>query len=86
MAEITLAAAVRISLHPDGAIAFDTRNGHIFSANAVGARILTLLSERQPIEEVATVIGREFDAPPEMVRADMRRFVDNLRTRGLLCA
>jgi len=82
---ITLAAGVRISPHPSGAIALDTRSGKIFSANLVGARILELIHGGcNSREQIESMISTEFGIAPDVARTDITRFMEALESQGLL--
>ena len=84
--ELKLYNELRISEHGDGAVILDVRRGEVFSANAVGARILIFIQENKNLDQIADQISNEFQAPRELVGADVQRFVDSLRRSGLLQA
>ena len=67
-----------------GAVILDTRRGHVFSANAVGARVLALLREDHSTEEMTCRISSEFGVPPERVSSDIQLFVEALRANQML--
>jgi hypothetical protein len=79
-----LAPGLRISVHDEGAVILDIDGGQLYSTNRIGARILELLEEKTNLSDIADRIKAEFDAPMERVRADLDRFVESLRARGLL--
>jgi hypothetical protein len=79
-----LAPGLRVSVHEEGAVILDIDGGQLYSTNRIGARILALLLEEINLSDVADRIKAEFDAPMERVRADLDRFVESLRARGLL--
>jgi hypothetical protein len=79
-----LAPGLRVSAHDDGAVILDIDGGQLYSTNRVGARILALLEEKTHLLDIADRIKSEFDAPLDLVRADLDRFVESLGSRGLL--
>lgn len=79
-----LAPGLRVSAHDDGAVILDIKGGQLYSTNRVGARILALLEEKAHLPDIADRIKSEFDAPLDLVRADLDRFVESLGSRGLL--
>jgi hypothetical protein len=81
--ELKLHNELRISEHSDGAVILDVQRGQVFSANAMGARILVFLQENKNLDQIADQISKEFRAPRELVCADVQKFVDSLRSSGL---
>jgi hypothetical protein len=79
-----LAPGLRVSVHEEGAVILDIDGGQLYSTNKVGARILALLEEKTNLSDIAERIKTEFDGPIERVRADLQRFVESLKDRGLL--
>ena len=78
--------AVRSTHGRDGAVVLDVQQGKIFSLNLLGSRMLQLL-ERGYTEVVITAeISREFNARNEIVRADLKEFVNTLTRHGLIDA
>ncbi len=76
--------AVRSTYGQDGAVVLDIQRGKMFSLNLVGSKILHLL-ERGYAEDVITAqISHEFGAQEEIVRADLKEFVQMLTRHGLL--
>jgi hypothetical protein len=79
-----LAPGLRVSVHLEGAVILDIDGGQLYSTNKVGARILSLLEAKTNLTDIAERIKTEFEAPIEQVSADLDRFVESLRGRGLL--
>lgn len=50
----------------------------------VGRRIWELLEVPHQVGEVCDVLRDEFDAPLELIRSDVSRFLEELRDEGLL--
>jgi hypothetical protein len=63
---------------------------HVFCELAGEAVILSLADGRQRLEAPATLpelrdaVAAAFEVAPEQAEADLRNFVDDLRTRGLV--
>ena len=65
-------------------IVLDLRSSRYLSATGCGPRILELLAEDRSIEDLVRTMTAEYDADPDRIRTDTVRFVDRLRTAGLL--
>lgn len=76
--------SVRSTHSRDGAVVLDVRQGQMFNLNAVGSRILELLKSGSSEAEIVLTISHEFNADIEMVRTDVREFLDTLNTHNLL--
>jgi hypothetical protein len=84
-ASLVLAAGIRVSTHQDGAVILDINGGQVYSTNRVGAEILSLIEKGADFDTIAECIGKDFDAPIERIRVDLRNFLDSLRFRDLVC-
>ena len=76
--------SVRSTHGQDGAIVLDVQQGQMFNLNLVGSRILELLESGSSEEGIANVVSREFNADIEMVRNDVKEFLETLETCKLL--
>lgn len=76
--------AVRASISGDGLVLLDTDGGVVLSSNHVGARIWTLVAERCTIVEIAAQLAAEYDVSVDRAREDVRRFVSDLVSRGIV--
>jgi hypothetical protein len=56
----------------------------IYTLNEVGTRIWKLIDERMGAPEIAEVIGREYEVPPEEAAGDTLGFLDSLKASGLI--
>jgi Coenzyme PQQ synthesis protein D (PqqD) len=65
-------------------IILDLRSSRYLSATGVGSRIVALLAEDTTLDDLVGTIAAEYDADPDVVRADAQRFVDKLSAAGLL--
>jgi hypothetical protein len=70
----------------DEAVLVHPTQGVIRILNPVGARIWELADGRRTVAELAGQLAGEYDAPPDQVMADVRRFCDDLESRGVLMA
>ncbi|MGQ0766792.1 MAG: PqqD family protein [Gemmatimonadota bacterium] len=70
---------------PDGGVLFSTTSEVYFGVNAVGARIWELLPPQcTRFEELVARLAVEYkDVTVDIVRADARRFIDQLVSSGL---
>lgn len=59
-----------------------TREVHLL--NATASRVWELLARPQTIGDLVGELGREFDAPPETLRADLVALVEELAGKGLI--
>jgi len=60
--------------------------GMYFGVDAVGLRMWQLCAERLPLRAVAEAVGREYDAAPDRIEADLLAFVGELAANGLVTA
>lgn len=75
---------VRCTQNQDGGIVLDIRHGQMIRLNLVGSRILSLLQVGSDEPGIVAQIGREFDAPIETIRTDVREFLETLEKHELL--
>jgi hypothetical protein len=68
----------------DSALLLDPDSGNYFSLTDVGARIWELCDGRHTLDEIVEALAAEYDAPLEVIEADMRELVDELTAEGLL--
>jgi pyrroloquinoline quinone biosynthesis protein D len=68
----------------ESTVLLDPRNGGYFSLSDVGSRIWELCDGQHSIEDIASRIAEEFDAPLDTVLADTAELVTELETEGLL--
>ena len=76
--------AVRSTHGQDGAIVLDVQQGQMFNLNLVGSRILELLESGSSESQIVNAISREFNADCEVVKNDVREFLETLKTYKLL--
>jgi Coenzyme PQQ synthesis protein D (PqqD) len=68
----------------DGGILLDVHHGQIFCLNIVGAKILELLQQGHDESRIADEISRSYGANREVVRADVRDFIESLHKHHIL--
>ncbi|MBI3403215.1 MAG: PqqD family protein [Acidobacteria bacterium] len=66
------------------AVLLNLESGIYFGLDPVGTRIWQLVEEHRALRRVLAALLTEFDAPPADLEADLVRFVDQLRGKGLL--
>lgn len=68
----------------DGGILLDIHHGQMFCLNIVGAKILELMQRGHDETRIAEEISRDYGASREVVRADVRDFIENLHKHHIL--
>jgi len=58
--------------------------GQYFGVGGVGSRVWELLAEPMTLEQVANVIGSEYEIDEATCRADMAKFIETLAEHGLV--
>jgi hypothetical protein len=84
MRSVMFPPSVRSVFSQDGAVVMDIKGGMMYTSNPVGGRILELLQGGMTGEDVVEIVSRECDTDPERVRHDLERFVEQLRSYGLV--
>jgi hypothetical protein len=75
---------LRYTETPDGGIFLDVLRGQMFSVNAVGSKILGLLERGQDESSIVEEISRLYAADIEVVRRDVREFMETLSKNQIL--
>jgi len=65
-------------------VILDLGQSRYCSLDGVGTRMLTLVQERQSLDEVVQALTEEYDAEPESIRRDLVELIDRLVHEGLL--
>lgn len=76
--------AVRSTHGQDGAIVLDVQQGQMFNLNLVGSRILELVECGSSESEIVGTVSREFNADAEVVKSDVREFLETLKAYKLV--
>ena len=56
----------------------------IITFNDVGADVFNMLDGTNSVEAIATKIAKDYDAPYEMVEADVNKLIEKMRIHGLI--
>jgi hypothetical protein len=75
---------VRSTNTEDGRVLLDVRHGHMFSVNVVGSKILELVEQGWDEARIAEEISRTYTMSIEIVRPDVRDFIEALRKHEIL--
>lgn len=78
------AAHVRAACTPDGAVLLDLRTGRYLALNTVGSAVWAELDAGGSLHDLPARLAERFEAPPEKVADDVRRFVAQLAASGLV--
>lgn len=68
----------------DEVIVLDLRSSRYLSITGVGVRLFELLGQERSLEELADAVHDEYEVPAEVARRDTERFLEQLRSAGLL--
>ena len=68
----------------DGGILLDVHHGQMFCLNVVGAKILDLMQQGFDQTRIADEISHTYGANREVVRADVREFIESLHKHHIL--
>lgn len=68
----------------DGAIVLHLGRGTMFRLNLMGTKILDLLEQGVSPAKVAEQLSAECDVPIEVVRNDLRHFIQSLEIHGVI--
>jgi hypothetical protein len=75
---------VRSTHDADGGIVLDVRHGRMYALNFVGSRIVELLKQDWPTDQIANEISQQFGIAPDVARADVREFLASLEKQELI--
>jgi hypothetical protein len=67
-------------------VILDTASGRYFGLDSTGARMIEVLQASACLEEAATALAEEFDAPVPKLLEDLRTLGQNLLAKGLVRA
>jgi hypothetical protein len=77
---------IRRVANADGGVVLDLRHGKMFRVNLLGAKVLDLLEQGDSPTQIAEKLSTEFGIAPSEVEADVREFIESLKTHGVLVA
>jgi hypothetical protein len=79
-----IAAHARGSATRDGLALLDVKGGKVVTANAIGARIWTLVDEGCDLAAILAAISAETGTGEDMIRQDITDFLASLVKKGLI--
>lgn len=56
----------------------------IITFNEVGAKVFNLLDGTNSVEEIVTIITKEYDVSRDVVEADVNVLIEKMRAQGLI--
>ena len=68
----------------DSLVLLNLEGGQYYSLDEVGARVWELCDGTRTVAELVSIIGREYDAPAETVRADVLELLTELADESLV--
>jgi hypothetical protein len=77
---------VRSTQTIDGRILLDICHGRMFTVNAVGSKILELVEQGKEEARIAEEISRIYETNIEVVRSDVRDFIEALHKHHVIRA
>jgi hypothetical protein len=83
---MTTSTNVRSAVTDDGVILMDVSNGNIFHSNPTGSFIWSKLRDGASMTQIVEAVAGRYEAPPDVLEADVREYVGALRTKGLIVA
>lgn len=83
-ARVAILPHVRVSVGADGAIVLDLDRGAYLSLNRTGGRIWSRLSEGAAPGTIASELATSCRVDEQRVRADVERFLTEIREKGLV--
>ena len=79
-----ISGTIRRTETVDGGILLDIHHGQMFCLNVVGAKILELMQRGCDETRITDEISCEYGATREVVRADVRDFIESLHKHHIL--
>ncbi len=70
----------------DATVLVHLGTGHIHHTNKTGTRIWELLEQGHSVAEILEMLGREFDVPPDRLRNEVQKFIDQLAAGKMIQA
>src|SRR3954467_11393833 len=81
---LATAPDVTASIHENGILFFDKRQGLLFSSNRIGALVWQAADKRESLSAIAERLSREFNVPQQQVADDAAGFLAELEKRGIM--
>jgi Coenzyme PQQ synthesis protein D (PqqD) len=83
-ASVRTASHVRSVIDADGGVLLDLKGGTYFSLNTIAATIWCQLETGHTVREIEESLVRKYEAPPEIITADLEAFLSKLVTAELI--
>jgi hypothetical protein len=80
----TISATIRSSRTQDGRILLDPLHGQILCINPMGSNVFELMASGYDEEHIIAEISRKFTASIEIVRRDVREFIETLQAQKIV--
>jgi hypothetical protein len=80
----TISATIRSSRTQDGRILLDPLHGQILCMNPMGSDVFELMARGYDEEHIVDEISRNFTASIEVVRRDVREFIETLQAQKIV--
>ena len=71
-------------LFGDEAVIVESRKGLVNVVNVVGSRIWELADGAHTADDIAGIIGSEYDVTPDAARKDTLAFLEDMASKGLI--
>jgi hypothetical protein len=65
-------------------VLLNIETGHYYGMDEIGGRFFAVLRDARSVGAAVRLLTREFEAPPEQIRADMLRYCAELVQHGLI--
>jgi hypothetical protein len=79
-----LRESIRRVSSADGGVVLDLCRGTMFRLNGLGSEVLDRLEKGESLEDIANRFSEESGVALDVVRADIRDFIDALERHGVL--
>jgi hypothetical protein len=81
---LQIPSSIKETASEDGGVLLDIDRGICFSLNSVGLNIWTSLKEGCSADQIVEKLQREFSIPYEQAFTDVRTFIEQLQSNGLV--
>lgn len=75
---IRATSEVTVSIHDDGLVILDRRNGRLFTSNVTGAIVWRCIERQLPLDAIADAIGSEYQIARATALEHTTRFLTEL--------
>lgn len=81
---LQIPASIKETASEDGGVLLDIDRGICFSLNSVGLKIWESLKQGCNTDQIAEKLQREYSIPYEQAFTDVRTFIEQLQSSGLV--